>query len=328
MEQTVVALFDTYDEAINARKELLNAGFSGGEVDLLEQRPGTAHAEKAEGGGFFDRMRQFFVPEDREYLEEAARRGGTLLTVHADEKRLDRALGILQRHNPVDLDRRAEEWRRAGWQGRTAEAPGKTSARGERGEKIPVVEEKLEVGKKREVRGGVRIYSRITEIPVQEDVTLREERVDMERQRADRPAGPEEMRERTVEMTETREEPVVRKEARVVEEIILRKDVQERTETVKEKVRKTDVEVEQLDKEFRRDFEQRFAGRGYTYEQSQAAYSFGRDMAHDPRFRGKRWEAIEPEARRLFEERNPGMWNEYKDAVRSAFDRTQGRKAA
>jgi stress response protein YsnF len=338
MERTIFALFDNYDHAEMARKELLNSGVSGSDIDISRHEAGAARTEPAEGGGFMARLRHLFMGEDRTYYEEATRRGGAVLTVSTDESRLDRVVDILQKHHPVDLDRRVEEWRAAGWEGGPLETPGSRlgaegtagtrRTRGQGDETIPVVEEKLTVGKHREVRGGVRIYSRVTETPVQEDVTLREERVDVERRPASRPAGSGELRERTVEMTETREEPVVRKEARVVEEIILRKDVKERKETVRDKVRKTEVEVERLDNEFRKDFETRYAGRGYAYEHSRAAYNYGRELALDPRFRGKNWEETEPEARRMFEERNPGMWGEHKGAVRLAFERTQGRKAA
>lgn len=354
MERTIVAVFDTYEEAINARQDLLDTGFSPGEIDIErhETTTGATTTGEPEHGGFMEGLRNFFLGEDRDYYEEASRRGHSVLTVTSSEARVDRACDILSRHNPVDLDKRAEEWRKSGWSGAgyghltTAGEPmgatgapretgktretGTTRPTGKAGEEesIPVVEEQLHVGKQREVRGGVRIYSRVTETPVEQDVTLREETVDVQRRKADRPASAGDIREQTVEMTEMREEPVVRKEARVVEEVVLRKDVKERKQTVKDKVRKTEVEVQDLDKNFRHDFEQRYAGRGYTYDQSRAAYHYGNDLAEDPRYRGKSWTQVEPEARRLFEERNPGLWDEFKDAVRSAYERTRERKAA
>ena len=50
----------------------------------------------------------------------------------------------------------------------------------------------------------------------------------------------------TFEMTETAEQPVVAKQARVVEEVAVGKEASERTETVHETVRRTDVEVEKV----------------------------------------------------------------------------------
>jgi stress response protein YsnF len=79
---------------------------------------------------------------------------------------------------------------------------------------IPVVEEDLKLGK-REVPGQtVRMYSHVTETPVEERVDLHEERVSVERRPVDRPATElESFKEGSVEVRETREEPVVSKEA-------------------------------------------------------------------------------------------------------------------
>jgi uncharacterized protein (TIGR02271 family) len=115
-----------------------------------------------------------------------------------------------------------------------------------RDEVIPVVEEELHVGKREVGHGRVRIQTRVVERPVQEQVNLREERVHVERRPADRPLseGDAAFRDRTIEAEERREEAVVSKEARVTEEVVVRKDVEERTETVSDTVRKTEVDVE------------------------------------------------------------------------------------
>jgi uncharacterized protein (TIGR02271 family) len=118
-----------------------------------------------------------------------------------------------------------------------------------RGEaRIPVVEEELQVGKREVERGGVRVESRVEERPVEENVTLKEEHVRVERRPVDRPVGDAEelFREGTVEVTERAEVPVVAKEARVVEEVVVNKEVGERTETVHDTVRRTDVNVEEV----------------------------------------------------------------------------------
>ena len=121
-----------------------------------------------------------------------------------------------------------------------------TADRSGRDEVIPVVEEELHVGK-RDVGGGrVRIHSRVVERPVQEQVNLREERVHVERRPVDRPLSEADaaFRDRTIEAEERREEAVVSKEARVKEELVVRKDVEQRTETISDTVRSTEVDVE------------------------------------------------------------------------------------
>jgi uncharacterized protein (TIGR02271 family) len=113
-------------------------------------------------------------------------------------------------------------------------------------EVIPVVEESLAVGKRSVARGGVRVRTYVVETPVEEDIRLREERVQIERRPVDRAAlaGDEAFRERAVEMTETTEEPVVSKTARVTGEVGIRKETGERTEHISDKTRRTEVEIE------------------------------------------------------------------------------------
>jgi uncharacterized protein (TIGR02271 family) len=116
-------------------------------------------------------------------------------------------------------------------------------------EVIPIAEEELHVGKRQVGQGRVRIQSRVVERPVEEQVTLREERVDVERRPVSGTTqagtlGGDPFQERTIEMEERSEEAVVSKEARVVEEVVVRKDVEQRTETVSDTVRRTEVDVE------------------------------------------------------------------------------------
>jgi stress response protein YsnF len=57
------------------------------------------------------------------------------------------------------------------------------------------------------------------------------------------------LRERVIEIGEMREEAVVSKQAVVREELVIRRDVEERTERVSETVRRTEVDIEQLQPE-------------------------------------------------------------------------------
>ncbi|WP_458097949.1 YsnF/AvaK domain-containing protein [Roseomonas sp. WA12] len=86
----------------------------------------------------------------------------------------------------------------------------------------------------------------IVETPVTEQVTLREEHVDVQRRSLDRPLtdADDAFRERIIDATEHAEEAVVAKEARVKEELVIRKDSTERSETVHDTVRHTEVEIE------------------------------------------------------------------------------------
>jgi uncharacterized protein (TIGR02271 family) len=116
-------------------------------------------------------------------------------------------------------------------------------------EVIPIAEEELHVGKRQVGHGRVRIQSRVVERPVEEQVTLRDETVAVERRPVSGTTqagtlGGDPFQERTIEVEERDEEAVVSKEARVVEEVVVRKDVEQRTETVSDTVRRTEVDVE------------------------------------------------------------------------------------
>lgn len=114
-------------------------------------------------------------------------------------------------------------------------------------EHIPVVEEEIHVGKRTVERGTVRVRSYVIETPVEEQVRLRDETVIVERHPVDRPVGevpPEAFRERTIEVTETDEEAVVEKAARIREEVVIRKEAEEHAQTVSDTVRHTEVEID------------------------------------------------------------------------------------
>ena len=194
-------------------------------------------------GGLIGGLTNLGVPEEEaHYYAEGVRRGGILVTVAAEtDAQAGRAVEMMKRHGAVDIDERATEWKKQGWQGRF-EAGGE--AAGER--TIPVTEEQLAVGKREVSQGGVRIYSRVREQPVQQSVELQEERVDVQRRPVDRPAaaGDAGFREQSFEMKESREEPVVEKRARVVEEVKVGKQKSQKKQTVQDTVRKTEVEVQ------------------------------------------------------------------------------------
>lgn len=116
------------------------------------------------------------------------------------------------------------------------------------GNVIPVIEEELRVGKREVETGGVRVQTHITEKPVEERVTLREENVTVDRRPVDRPVTDADLaaaREGDINVTTRAEEAVVSKQAKVVEEVNIGKTVSEREETVRDTIRRTDVDVEE-----------------------------------------------------------------------------------
>jgi len=239
----------------------------------------------AAAGGLTGALVGAGIPEeDAHTYSEGVRRGGALITVHANsDTDADRAADIMDRHNVVDIDSRGQEFRQSGWSrfdenagpydfststtGTTAgyttdtttttsnyttgTTAGYTDTTLDRsGEvKIPVVEEELRVGKREVEGGGVRVNTRVEEVPVNEQVTLREETVDVHRRPVDRAvtdADINNFQEGTFEVRERAEEAVIDKQARVVEEVHIKKQAEEHTETISDTVRRTDVDVEQI----------------------------------------------------------------------------------
>jgi uncharacterized protein (TIGR02271 family) len=250
---------------------------------------GTSGFDNSSSGSHHDRVESYLttngVPHDdaRAYAE-GVRRGHALIAVRCDDDEVDRVVDILDGDDVLDLDERQDAWRSEGWSGYSSGAAdtgatattsagmldtGLTAGSGmrdreslqddrlyaqdrssDRDEVIPVAEEELHVGKREVGHGRVRIRSHVVERPVQEQVTLREERVSVERRPVEGTARTGSVndgdlfRERSIEMEERAEEAVVSKEARVVEEVVVRKDADQRTETVSDTVRKTEVEVD------------------------------------------------------------------------------------
>lgn len=262
MAKTVAGFMDTPMSAQDVVQDLVNSGFRREDISMLmiDKTTGAGGyswktADKSRGGDARNAQTDLTgmgIPKEHaHYYLEGVRRGGVLITVSTDDHSADRAADIMHRKGAIDIDRRAAQWKATGWERfdeRAAPYTTEEIAR-ERETIIPVAEEELHVGKREVEHGRVRAYTRVVEQPVEEQVRLREEHATVERRPVDRPLTEADreraFREQTVEMRETREEPVVSKEARVTEEVRIGKEATERTETVRGKARKTKVEVDE-----------------------------------------------------------------------------------
>ncbi len=272
--RTVTAFFDSRTDAEEAISRLHAAGIPRDGIRLTPGHEDTAGGAGTQSfpeasAGLWDSLRDLFLPdEDRHAYAEGLRRGGFLVSVSASDADYERVIDILDDEGTIDIDERAESWRSEGWSasstagGTTGAASSMSGMTGsgttmnasservsDRDEVIPVAEEHLNVGKRDVSHGRVRIRSYVVETPVSEQVNLREEHVHVERRPVSGTTqagaiGGDAFRERTIEVEERGEEAVVSKEARVTEELVVRKDVEQRTQTVSDTVRKTEVEVE------------------------------------------------------------------------------------
>jgi stress response protein YsnF len=229
MSTTIIAMYDNADKAQQVVNEIVRAGVSRDAVDVLQ----------SDGNGsswVVSKLTERGLEEQEAAIyAEVIGKGGSMVTVDAPEERADNACEIMNRFAPRDLEQLLAE---AG-----------DAQQGQ--ESVPVIEEQVSVGKRKVMRGGMRVTSKVSERPVEETVQLREEKVDVEQNRADRKLSPEEaekaFQDKTVELTETGEEAVISKEARVVGEVSLNKTTAEREETVEATARRTEVKVEEIE---------------------------------------------------------------------------------
>ena len=274
MAQTVVGLFNSASEAQQAVQQLMSAGFVQSNVDVAAQDAQQAqHLTGSTGGSHItntdpgvsdnssigDGISSFFGNlfggddnDDARAYTTATRSGRSVVTVHAaSADEAERARDILDDNGAIDVHEGYAQgaYGMSGAQGYAATGTQATAGTAAEGGTLNIIEENLQVGKRVEQTGGARIRSRIIEKPVEEHVRLREEHVNIQRRDVNRPATEADFnafKEGEISVTEQAERAVVAKEARVVGEVSVGKEVTERDQVVRDTVRATDVQVEQL----------------------------------------------------------------------------------
>ncbi len=235
MTTMITAAFDDQAAAKRAQESLAEHGISRDKVTLLHGAQAGLPGTDAESATY----------------NEALRRGSALLLARVDDLQLATAVESLEANGALDLEKHEQDRQASGWTGGSAATaraatPG-SAATDQTEDAIRVVEERLVIGKRDVSRGTLRVRVHVQETPVEVPVTLHQERVVVEHHPVDRPVTPADMeafRSKTIEAVEMAEQPVVAKEVFVTEEIALRKDVVERVETVRDTVRRTEVDIE------------------------------------------------------------------------------------
>jgi stress response protein YsnF len=228
MPTSIIGLFENQDTARKVVNALTEMGCDEGRIETLTKSGGKEIAKRLTEAGYEEEKAQRY--------SEVLQKGGTLIIAEVDDDKADNALSAMQRFDVLTPDALLE---RIG-----SESSEETTS-------AQVIEESLEVGKAQS-SSGKRLKTSVSEREVQETVTLREDKIDVERSRADRTLRPEEadkaFEEKTVEVSGVTEKPVVSKQAHVVEEVSLTKQSGEREVTVGGTVRRQDVTVEDMER--------------------------------------------------------------------------------
>jgi stress response protein YsnF len=178
-----------------------------------------------------------------------------VLTVRVPETDVPKATRILNAHEAVDLHKRAQQ------QGLIANTAASTAAavpppaavmaagRQMPGEEVlRLAEEQFDVGKRVISDGATRIRRFVTVTPVEAQVTLHEEHTRVIRRASTDPNFLRDVdwTDKTIEVAETAEEPVVTKSVHIAEEVVIRKEGTDTVKTVRDAIRRQQVEVEKV----------------------------------------------------------------------------------
>ena len=238
--------------AIEIHKETFQAG--GQDADLA--RPSTGERSS----GFWSWLvGDEASPTDHTTYDRTIAAGGAVLSVVASDLEADKIYAIIEKHHPADLDERSSTTTRDTVMGdataamavggttstASSTAPLGAAAMGKDAETIALAEEQITVGKRQVEGGTARIRRYVIERPVEEQIKLRTESLRVERRpvSAGVTVAADAFTDKIIEVKETAEEAVVGKTTRVVEEVVIGKDVSERTETVHDTVRREEIEV-------------------------------------------------------------------------------------
>ena len=259
-EEIIVAVYDTEAHAAAAVRDLEAAHVP---PEAISRHVGTesvsgsavSGANSAGGQGIWSSLFGGEPDHDTAVYDRSLESGSSVVTVRVPDEHVDGVTRILERHQPIDIDERAASLglganrTPAAVTGMQGSHDNATALRNGGEEVIALSEEQLTVGKRLVNRGTTHIRRFVVETPVEENVTLHSERVSIDRRPASAGARVDDadFTDRTIEVAETDEEAVVGKTARVKEEVVVHKEATDRVETVRDTVRRQDVEIERDD---------------------------------------------------------------------------------
>jgi uncharacterized protein (TIGR02271 family) len=265
--ETLVAAYDTHEHAMAAVNALKAGGFHTDDISVFDDARLAVVGKSTTAPKPAGLWQRLFGDDLNKYeatvYGDTVSGGGTVVSVRVPEDQVAQATGILDLHRPLDVHDRAVTTGVAAAAHVDAAAKAiaaKPLANDQavavtpklaeiHSDTLKLAEEQLQVGKKMVQTGRTRVRRFTTESEVSQDVTLHEEHAEVLRKALSKPAelGEIDWADREIEVVETKEQALVSKTARVVEEVSLRTKGDDHIETIHEKLRRQQAEVEQLD---------------------------------------------------------------------------------
>jgi len=250
--EKVVSVYDTTDKAKEALNVLRNSGVDTSETSILDRKALGTGIDHQHVGLWRRLFGENVWEHEASVYGDTLRKGGAILAVRTPKEQVAKIMSILDVHDPVDVHEHAAKIGadvpvQAKALVTTPAAASSTGAR--KDEVLRLAEEQMNVGKRMFETGTTRVRRFVTERPVEAQVNLHEEHAKVVRRAISDPnyIADIDWSDKEYTVTETAERPVVSKSARVVEEIAVGREGSDRTETVRDTVRRQQAEIERLD---------------------------------------------------------------------------------
>jgi uncharacterized protein (TIGR02271 family) len=261
--EKIVALYDTVAHAEAAVNTLRMAGYPSADISVIKN-DGDAKAGWTETWFWQGLFGEDIAPHEADVYGRAIRQGGAVVAVRVTESEAPKVIELLDSHKPVDVVDRARAY--ATSQAPKVAVPPPTmpppqattptaatiatppvNLRKDE-EVVRLAEEQLNVGTRKVESGKTRVRRFVVEKPVEANVTLHDEHIEVMRRALSEPGmlRDADWSEQIFEVTDISEQPVVSKSVRVVEEVVIRKKGTDHVETVRDTVRRQQLDVERL----------------------------------------------------------------------------------
>lgn len=233
--EKIVSVYDSLPLAEKAVSTLKAAGYKTDDISVVSKNTlasvGARDVEVREAGLWRRLFGTNILDHEAGIYGRAIQSGGAILSVRVPQSEAARVMELLDTHNPP--------------------ASRTMASMVDASDVIRLAEEQLNVGKRLVQDGKTRIRRFVIEKPVEASVTLHEEHAEVLRRAISNPEfiSDADWTDKTIEVNESVERPVVSKSVRIVEEVVIRRTGTDHVETVRDKVRRQQLDVERLDTE-------------------------------------------------------------------------------